>query len=131
MADPITREVVDAVRIAADPAALDSATWPVDTTPVRIAADEILLLDAVDAAAPEAHAIVFPDTGWVRFVLGAADGAQLIAHAATWPAPIRGLAQGAVAGIAAKVIVGAERWWVIVPGAFADEFEARMTEVLT
>ena len=36
-----------------DPAALDAASWPADATELRLAPDEVLLLDVLDAAAPE------------------------------------------------------------------------------
>ena len=127
----VPREVVAAVRVAATPAALDAASWPADATALRLAADEVLLVDVLDAAAPEPHAIVFPDTGWVRFPLLPAEGADLLERAATWPPPASGLAQGAVAGIPAKVVVRPDRWWVIVQGVLADEFEERIREVLS
>lgn len=126
----LSREVVAAVRIAADPAALDTAEWPAGATEVRLAPDEVLLLDVLDATAPEDHAIVFPDTSWVRFVLTRADGARVIERASAWPAPADGHAQGAVAGIPVKVIVRADCWWVVVSGALADEFEERLQEVV-
>lgn len=124
------REVVAAVRIAAAPAALDAATWPADATELRLAPDEVLLLDVLDAAAPEPHAIVFPDTSWVRFALSPEAGVRVFEQAATWPPPAGGLGQGAIVGIPAKVIVGADRWWLIVQGVLADEFEDRLEEVL-
>lgn len=131
MADrTVVREVIAAVRVAADPIALDAATWPAGATALRLAPDEVLLVDALDVTAPEPHAIVFPDSGWVRFVLSPAEGAELLERSATWPPPSDGLAQGAIAGIAAKVVVSPDRWWVIVLAALADEFEERLAEVL-
>lgn len=127
----IVGEVVAAVRVAATPAALDTAVWPPDATALRLAADEVLLVDVLDVAAPEPHAIVFPDTSWVRFSFAPADGAELIARAATWPPPEAGLAQGAVAGVPVKLVVRPDGWWLIVHGVLADEFEERMHEVMS
>ncbi len=127
----VARELVAAVRIAADPNALDTAEWPADATEMRLAPDEVLLLDMLDAAAPEPHAIVFPDTGWVRFVLSPEDGARLFEGAATWPPPSLGFGQGAIAGIPAKVVVGPERWCIVVQAVLADDFEDRLGSVLT
>ena len=126
----VVREVVAAVRIAAAPAALDAASWPADATELRLAPDEVLLLDVLDAVAPEPHAIVFPDTSWVRFALSPEAGARVFEGAATWPAPTEGLGQGAIAGIPTKVVVDAHRWSFVVQGVLADEFEDRLAEVL-
>ena len=126
----VVREVVAAVRIAAAPAALDAASWPADATELRLAPDEVLLLDVLDAAAPEPHAIVFPDTSWVRFGVSPDVGARLFERGATWPPPAQGLGQGAIAGIPAKVVVDTDRWCIVVQGVLADEFEDRLTEVL-
>lgn len=126
----VVRERIAAVRIAATPTALDAARWPADATELRLAPDEVLLLDVLDAAAPEPHAIVFPDTGWVRFVLSPAAGTRVFEGVATWPPPAHGLGQGAIAGIPAKVIVNTDCWWLVVQGVLADDFEDRLVEVL-
>ena len=85
--ETVQRQVVAAVRIAARPGALDDASWSADATVLRLAADEVLLLDALDAGAPEPDAIVFPAMSWVRIVLPAASGSEGMARAAAWPAP--------------------------------------------
>ncbi|MEM9464564.1 MAG: hypothetical protein AAGA90_04295 [Actinomycetota bacterium] len=131
MAEPTRREVVAAVRVAARPEALDTASWPVDATVLRTAPDEVLLVDSLDATPPEPDAIVFPDMGWVRFAMAPATGAQVMAHAAAWPPPTAGLGQGLVAGVPAKVVVRDDEWWIIVGAVVADEFEERVAEVLT
>ena len=125
------RSVVAAVRVAADPAALDAASWPADATALRLAPDEVLVLDALEVTAPEPHAIVFPDTGWVRFVLTPDVGRQVMARTAAWPTPTVGLGQGMVAGIPAKVVVGEEAWWMVVLAVSADEFAERLREVVS
>ena len=128
--ETVQRQVVAAVRIAARPEALDDASWSADATVLRLAADEALLLDALDAGAPEPDAIVFPDMSWVRFVLPAASGSEVMVRAAAWPAPSRGLGQGMVAGIPVKLVVGEADWWFVVPAVVADEFEERLRDVL-
>lgn len=127
----VARQVVAAVRIAARPEALDSASWPADATVLRLAADEVLLLDALDAGPPEPDAIVFADMSWVRFVLGASSGREVMARAAAWPPPSQGLGQGMVAGIPVKLVVGESNWWFVVAAVIADEFDERLREVLT
>lgn len=123
-------EVIAAVRVAASPEALDAAGWPADATALRIAADEVLVVDALDVTAPEPHAIVFPDTGWVRFRLTPVEGVALLEAAAAWPPPASGLGQGMVAGVSAKVVVGSDGWWVIVSGTVATEFGERVDAAL-
>ena len=125
------RESVAAIRVASTVEALDAADWPAGATVLRLAPDEVLLLDALDATAPEPHAIVFPDTGWVRFVLTPEQGRALMAGAAAWPPPATGLAQGLVAGIPAKVVVAEDHWWVLVLAVSADEFEERLGAVIS
>ncbi|MEM9519224.1 MAG: hypothetical protein AAGA37_07895 [Actinomycetota bacterium] len=129
MADTVVREVVAALRIASTAAALDAASWPVDATPLRLAPDEVLLVDAVHADAPEAHAIVFADTGWVRFRLTPTGGAEVMRAGAAWPPPVDGLGQGMILGVPAKLVIADDEWWVLVLGAVADEFEERFDEV--
>lgn len=129
------REVVATVRVAAAPDHLDAAGWPADATVLRTAVDEVLLLDALDATPPEPHAIVFPDMGWVRFVVSAADGREIMSRSATWPAPAAvsgpALGQGMVAGIPVKLVVDEAEWWFVVQAVVADEFEQRVREVLS
>lgn len=113
MAVMVRREAVATVRVAARAETLDGASWPGDATAVRLADDEVLVLDALETSPPEPDAIVFPDTGWVRFVLTPEAGAEFMARAASWPPPVpqRGsasaLGQGMVAGIPVKLVVPA------------------------
>lgn len=129
MAVMVRREAVATVRVAARAETLDGASWPGDATAVRLADDEVLVLDALETSPPEPDAIVFPDTGWVRFVLTPEAGAELMACAASWPPPVpqldagagsgsdvssgsgsgsaSALGQGMVAGIPVKLVVGA------------------------
>ena len=131
MAVMVRREAVATVRVAARAETLDGASWPGDATAVRLADDEVLVLDALETSPPEPDAIVFPDTGWVRFVLTPEAGAELMARAASWPPPVprldtgadadadagagagagsasaSALGQGMVAGIPVKLVIGA------------------------
>ena len=95
MAVMVRREAVATVRVAARAETLDGASWPGDATAVRLADDEVLVLDALETSPPEPDAIVFPDTGWVRFVLTPEAGAELMARAASWPPPVPRLDTGA------------------------------------
>lgn len=124
-------EVVAAVRIVAPPSSLDTAVWPGGATAVRVAPDEVLVVDALEVNPPDPEAIVFPDTSWVRHRLSPADGAAVMAGAASWPPPTAGVGQGMVAGVAAKLVVGPEEWWLLVQGVVAAEFGARIDAVLS
>ena len=123
-------EVVAAVRIVAPAPSLDAASWPGGATVVRLASDEVLVVDALEVNPPDPDAIVFPDTSWVRHRLRPADGAVVMTGTASWPPPSTGAAQGMVAGVPAKVVVGPDQWWFLVPGVVAAEFADRIAGVL-
>ena len=106
MAVMVRREAVATVRVAARAETLDGASWPGDATAVRLADDEVLVLDALETSPPEPDAIVFPDTGWVRFVLTPEAGAEFMARAASWPPPVPRLDTGAGAGAGADAGAG-------------------------
>lgn len=124
-------DVVAAVRIVAPPPSLDAASWPGGATAVRVAPDEVLVVDALEVNPPDPDAIVFPDTSWVRHRVSPADGAAVMAGVASWPPPAAGVGQGMVAGVPAKLVVGPDEWWFLVQGVVAAEFGARVEAVLS
>ena len=95
-------ERLQGLRVAADPAALDSARWHGETvTVLRFAPDDALALGAVGVDLDDEHAVVEGEAGYVGVWLAVAD---LEPHL-EWPLPAERpvLAQGAVAGVPAKV----------------------------
>lgn len=123
------REALVATRLVASPGAIDAGTWPDESLVLRIAPDEVLVIGGGTPRISDPHAIVSPDTGWDGFRLAAPNAAVLMEQTAAWPLPAEGFAQGMVAGIPAKVWVGRMEVLVVVPGALADEFEARLDRV--
>ncbi len=124
------RSRVDAFRVAATPTSLDEAVWPSESLVLRTAADEVLVIGSDAPTVSDPHAVVIDDTGWERFEISAIEGPSVMAHLAAWPAPSEGFAQGAMAGVPAKVVVGPDRWLIVVASAMADDFAVRLQPIL-
>ncbi len=114
-------------RIVATPATLDAATWPTEALALRTAADEMLLLSSVLPTIADPHAIVVPDSGFVGAWLSAEAVQAIFEQHCEWALPVTRpvFVQGAVAGIAAKLWLEAERGLLIVPAAYGHDFAER------
>jgi hypothetical protein len=121
-------EPVEAVRVVADPAALDAARWDGDDFDVlRIAPDEALGLGATGAEVDgDPDAIVEPEGGFAVALLAPEELATIAAHV-DWPLPgdAGTLAQGKIAGVPAKLLIG-DPTLLVVQVAYADELERRL-----
>ena len=116
------------VAVLASEAACDRVVAPSGATLCRVAPRELLLigdLAAADVRVDEPTAIVEDVTdGWTAFELSGEDIAEVFARLSELPLPEAGFAQGAVAGIGAKLLVEPERLTILVPasvGAFMEE----------
>jgi hypothetical protein len=113
------------VRVVADPAALDRATWhPDDVTVLRFAPDDAFGLGATSVDVDDEHAIVEDEPGFV----GAWLDRPVIQPHAEWPLPIDGptLAQGSIAGVPAKVWIPASGdALLLTAAAYRAELTAR------
>lgn len=120
---------IPATRIVATPAALDAASWPADALALRFAADEVLLLSTDAPTLNDPYAIIEPDAGFTGAWLPMDAAQALFAHHCEWAMPQARptLAQGAIAGIAAKVWLESERVLILVPAPFVAEFEERLS----
>ena len=125
------------VRITAKPAAIDAATWPAEAIVVRVAPDDLLVIDASldDAAAVVAadpHAIVEDEPMFRGAWLTDAQFEQLV-HRIEWPLPSHrpAMAQGMVCGLAIKLVLKAERTLLIVSGSAFHEVPDRLGAVET
>jgi hypothetical protein len=102
-------EIAAGIRVVAGPEALEAARWHGDDVDVlRIAPDEALALGATGADVDgDADAIVEPEVGFAVALLTASEAGDLGAHA-DWPIPETPgtLAQGKIAGVPAKLLVG-------------------------
>ncbi len=123
-------EPVSGVRVVAAPSALDEVRWAGDDVDVlRIAPDEALGLGATSAAVDgDPDAIVEPEAGFSVALLERRELAALAAHT-EWPLPVDGpagtLAQGKVAGVPAKLVVG-DPSLLVIQTVYADELERRL-----
>ena len=124
-------EVVAGLRVVATPAAIDAASWPAGAVVLRLAPDDALLLDVgagarVELADPDA--IVERDAGFAVVELREPEASALLARVCAWrlPAERPALAQGAVAGLPARLWLDVERVRVLVPAPLAGELADRL-----
>jgi hypothetical protein len=128
---------VRGLRIVATPAALDAARWPAGSLALRLAPDDLLLVRAdlddwrLAAAVDDPEAIVEDDAGFAAVVLEEPGASALLPHVVEWPLPADrpALAQGALAGLPAKLWCEEHRVVVLVPAPFAVDLEERLREV--
>jgi hypothetical protein len=110
------------------PAALDEARWiGEDVDVLRIAPDEALGLGATGADVDgDPDAIVEPEAGFAVALLASDELATIAGHT-DWPLPEDEgtVAQGKIAGVPAKVLIGDPNL-LVVQAAYADEMERRL-----
>lgn len=120
-------EPVAAWRLVAQPAALDTASWPAGSTVLRLAPDDVLLLAPEAPSVDDTHAIVEPDAGWSVLWLTPTDFADHVAPHIEWELPAAGaLGQGKVAGVPAKVLIRTDLVLVACQSCFAHELTERL-----
>ncbi|MFL5708330.1 MAG: hypothetical protein ACJ77Y_04965 [Chloroflexota bacterium] len=120
-------EPVAGLHLVATPEALDAARWVGDDVDViRIAPDEALALGATSVEIDAGDAIVEPEAGYSVALLDVSE-VQLVAAHTDWPLPEEAgsLAQGKIAGVPAKLLVGSPTL-LITPSAYADELARRL-----
>jgi hypothetical protein len=117
------------LRVVADPGALDGTRWTgTDVVVLRTAPDEAFALGATAVERDDEHAIVEDEAGFVAGWFGF----DVVARHVDWALPVDrpGFAQGALAGVPAKVWVpgdpGDGRILVVVAAAYADELAGRL-----
>ena len=120
-------EPVEGLRVVANAGALDAARWSGDDVDVlRIAPDEALAIGATGVEVDDPDAIVEPEVGFSAALLGRDELAAIAAHV-EWPLPgdVGTLAQGKIAGVPAKLLVG-DPCLLVVQTAYADELTRRL-----
>jgi len=120
-------EPVAALHVTATEAALDGARWVGDDVDVvRIAPDEALALGATGVELDDGDAIVEPEAGYSVALLDPSELHVLAAHT-DWSLPEApgALAQGKIAGVPAKLLVGSPTL-LITATAYAHELAARL-----
>jgi hypothetical protein len=122
-------EILRGRRIVATPAAIDRAGWPRGAVVLRIAPDDALVVGdgAIDVS--DDYSIIEPDTGWCALRLTEERALAILTHHAAWEPPRDrpALAQGMLAGLAAKVYLDGDRSMIIVATPFAAELEERLS----
>ncbi|HKY46768.1 MAG TPA: hypothetical protein VJQ79_02180 [Acidimicrobiia bacterium] len=122
-------EILRGRRIVATPAAIDGARLPADAVVLRIAPDDALIVGDGPIEVSDPHSIIESDAGWCALKVSEERALTILSHHAAWePPPHRPvLAQGMVAGLAAKVYLDGSRSMVIVATPFAAELEERLS----
>ena len=114
-------------RVVGDPAALDGAIWSGrDVVILRFAPDEAFGIGATAVQVDDEHAIDEPEAGFVGAVLTKDDLADVVAHI-DWssPADRSTVAQGKVAGVPAKLLIG-DPSLLVTHAAYAGELADRL-----
>ena len=114
------------VRVVAQPASLDGATWTGDAvTVLRFAPDDAFAVGATAVDVDDEHAIVEDEIGFVGAWLDPAD----IEPHTEWPFPTArpALAQGSIAGVPAKLWLPEEgEALLLTAAAYAHELASRL-----
>ena len=116
-------------RIVATKAALDTVVIPDDCQVIRIAGDEVLIHPPVNnVTVDDPHAIVILDGSFAGIWLSDVESRAFLSHSCEWEPPEKrpSFAQGAVGGIATKILFEEDKSLFIVPAAMAAEFEERL-----
>jgi len=114
------------IRVVADPAHIDRATWTGDgITILRLAPDDAFAIGATSVEIDDEHAIIEDEVGFVGAWL---DPAEVTPHI-EWPLPAErpALAQGLIAGVPAKLWLPDDGDALLVTAAaYADELTSRL-----
>ena len=120
-------ERLHGLRVVAEPAALDAAHWSGDgVTVLRFAPDEAFGIGARSVEVDDADAIVEQEAGFS----GAWVDLAVVTPHIEWSLPTDrpALAQGAIAGVPAKLWLPADDYtaFLVVAAAYADELSERL-----
>ncbi len=117
------------LRVVADPAAIDAARWRGDeVTVLRFAPDDAFALGASGVEVDDPLAIVEHEVGFAGARLSSTEFAEIMAHV-EWPLPAGrpALAQGAIAGVPAKLWLANDGEAMLLANlAYAEELEGRL-----
>ena len=115
-------------RVVATAAAIAGAAFPAGSLVLHIAPDDVLVIGDGPIDLTDEHAIIEADSGWCALRMGDDDVLAILASHAAWepPADRPALAQGMVAGLAAKVYLDGPGSLIIVAAPFAAELEDRL-----
>jgi hypothetical protein len=114
------------MRVVADPASLDRATWRGDdVTVLRLAPDDAFAVGATAVDLDDEHAIVEDEVGFVGAWLDPDDVEPHIEWSLPTDRPV--LAQGSIAGVPAKLWLPADgETLLLTAAAYGDELTRRL-----
>ena len=119
-------EPLAALRVVAEPTALDDARWQGDeVTVLRFAPDDAFAIGAEGVEVDDEHAIIEPDAGYSGTWVAIDD----VAHHVEWSIPHQrpALAQGSIAGVPAKLWLPDDGPALLLTAtAYADELTGRL-----
>ena len=119
-------ELLEGLRVVANPAAIDAATLPAGATTLRIAPDDAIVAGAATLTLDDPFAIVEPEYAFVHWRLQPAEFDSVRNHI-EWPLPALGqLGQGLIAGVPAKILITADVVLLIVSAGLAHELSGRL-----
>ncbi len=124
-------EPMHGLRVVADPAALDRASWSSDrdVTVVRFAPDDAFAVGARSVEIDDEDAIIEPEPGFVGAWLTAEEFAAWVLPRIEWPLPADrpAVAQGSVAGVPVKLWLRATGGALLLaPSPYAHELAGRL-----
>ena len=119
-------EPMPGVRVVASPDMLDALAWPDGVAALRLAPDDLLVLDGVQVEV--APALVEEETGFVGWWLTLEELHDQVLEHVDWPLPVSrpALAQGLIAGVPAKLWLTHDRALLLCAAAYAHELEERL-----
>ena len=119
-------ELLEGLRVVANPAAIDAATLPAGATMLRIAPDDAIVAGAATLTLDDPFAIVEPEYAFVHWRLQPAELDSVRNHI-EWPLPALGqLGQGLIAGVPAKILITPDVVLLIVSAGLAHELSGRL-----
>jgi hypothetical protein len=119
-------ELLEGLRVVANPAAIDAATLPAGATMLRIAPDDAIVAGAATLTIDDPFAIVEPEYAFVHWRLQPAEFDSVRNHI-EWPLPTLGqLGQGLIAGVPAKILMKSDVVLLIVSAGLAHELSVRL-----
>ena len=122
-------ERLNATRIVATPAAIDTAVWPQGALVLRLAPDEVLVTaPVIVGGVDDPHAIVERETGFSAVWVDNYLAMDFLERECDWelPRPRPAFAQGLVAGLPLKLWFEQDRVLMVVASPFAADLAERL-----
>ena len=119
-------EQLHGLRVVAKPAALDAVAATHPGAVLRIAPDDAIVTGTATVVVDDPYAIVEPEHAFVQWLLTPAEFDSITRHI-EWPLPVPGaLGQGLIAGVPAKIVIGADHVRLVVSAGLAHELLGRL-----